>query len=261
MRNTRKMDAGEMAVETGRIHLRGLPMNAPAPANATLTLIDQQGGIALNPAAALAAINALLPATAPALTESDLYLHTVEAVNSSYLPDRYAFLDSSTITNVASDAASGFAFMNAHRTGGWDISELPYGRTFAGQYEQGLTDTGQIVERSLVGFYLLRDHQPNGAGGLNTDQLQRSILGGTLFDVSVGLLRGAEGQVVCNVCGMAYRDCPHYRGWNDNMTLDEQIYARDVLGVPGGVATVRFVNWHANELSAVYDGAVAGAGF
>lgn len=213
---------------------------------------------------ALAKINAARPGE-ESLTADDVYIHYIEAASSSFIGDRYMFLGTSTLKNIARDATAGFAFMNSHRTGGLSHpAELPFGRTFTGRYEKG--DPGQLgSERTLVGFYMLRGLKPNGDGGPSTDDLHRMIDGGTLFDVSVGLYGGTD---VCDVCGNdvdAYDPdegylCAHVPGTHYRMTADEMT-AQKERGVPDGKASSTLSDSGCGEVSGVFDGAVPGAGF
>lgn len=214
---------------------------------------------------ALALINAARPGMEP-LGPEDVFIHYAEAANSNFVPDRYCFLSNSTLRNIASNAADGFAFMNSHRTG--DLShpsELPYGRTFWGRYE-----AEGDYERSLVGFYMLARQgtseggygpvYPNGQNGPSTADLHAGIDGGTIFDVSVGLY---GGMAVCDVCGndlMDYDACDHYPGTAYHMS-EEEIAAQQMRGVPDGAASYTLDDAYCGEVSAVYDGAVPGAGF
>lgn len=210
---------------------------------------------------ALAMINAMLPEGADALTLDDVYIHYVEAANNNFIEDRYGFLSRSTLRNVARDGAAGCAFMNSHRTGGLSTdAEFPFGKTFAGQYQEGRDAQGQPVRRTLLGFYMQRNLSPNGAGGPSTDDLDRQIRGGTLFDVSVGLYGGAR---VCDVCGGDVTDadeCPHLPGTYYAMD-EEDIERQKARGVPDGKASYTMEDARLGEVSGVFDGAVRGAGF
>jgi hypothetical protein len=221
------------------------------------------GDLPKNDEEAMARINASLPDGATPLAADDVYIHYVEAANSNFISDRFAFLATSTLKNIAAGAEAGIAFMNSHRTGGYSTpSELPFGKSFAGAYERDNT-AGTVTERALIGFYMLRGIQPNGSNGPSTDDLHRMIDGGSLFDVSVGLRPGPMGQVICDVCGNdygSYDDCSHLAGTHRGMS-EEDIAAQQALGVPGGQCTYRLENWDINEVSGVYDGAVPGAGF
>jgi hypothetical protein len=220
----------------------------------TGTVIDTLGAIPTSDGEKLTLIN---KSTRTPLALDDVHLFLVEACNNLYLPDRYGFLGSGTVQGAATAADEGIAFLNGHR---WDL--LPLGKTYAGQYEQVISDQGKIRERALMGIYLPKDFRPNGDSEPGTNDIARGVETGVIFDVSVGYVAGPESIVRCNVCGQPYwGTCRHWRGSNDGMTLDEQIYARDVLGVPGGVCTVTFDNFRVNEVSAVYDGAAQGAGF
>jgi hypothetical protein len=241
---------------TGRIVLRGSSGAFKRPGEKLVgEILDTFGAIPESESDKLALVN---QKSKMSLSGDQVYLHTVEAISSVFLPDRWAFFSGNTIKNAAMDADAGVAFLNGHRH---DL--LPLGRTFAGSYEQTLDQGGKLRERCLMGIYLPKGYEPNGDDEPSSDDIDLGVQFGTIFDVSVGLLRGPEGILRCNVCNQPYwgSSCRHYRGSNDGMTLDEQIYARDVLGVPGGVCTVSFENWHVNEVSAVYDGAVAGAGY
>lgn len=215
------------------------------------------GTIPASDEAALTRINALRGDGAEPLTLDDVWIHPAEAANSSFIADRYASLSTSTLKNIAKDAQAGFAFMNSHRTG--DLShpsELPYGRTIAGRYEK--MEDGS--ERSLIMFYMLRAQFPNGQMGPSTDALHAGIDGGTIFDVSVGLY---GGSYICDVCGGDMSDwdeCDHVPGTDYNMS-DEEMEAQKARGIPDGFASYTYTNAHCGETSAVYDGAVTGAGF
>lgn len=258
--------AARLGVDTAPItFLRQLPATSEPDG-----LLYAHGTLPRSDEAALALINAKLPADSTPLTPEDVYIRYAEAGNGSFVGDRFAFLDGSTLRNVAHDAAEGFAFMNSHRTGSMSHpSELPYGRTFAGRYEKYRSIDGkQPIERTLLGFYMLRGIKPNGANGPSTDDLHASIGGGTLFDVSLGLT--GEGYIKCDVCGhmVRHRDmhtgagewCAHAPGTTREMSKDE-VVAQQERGVRDGRASYTIVDDHANEFSGVYDGAIAGAGF
>lgn len=218
-------------------------------------------GLPRGKAAIMARIHEMQPAGAEPLAEEDVYIHYLEAANSSFVPDRYVFLHESTLRNVAKDASEGVAFMNSHRTGSMSRpAEVPYGRTFGGNYEAD-PDGG----RTILGVYLLRDHAPNGKEGPSTDDLDAGIRAGTIFDVSVGL---RQGKPVCDVCGHAVGDydyeskkgCRHLPGTHYQMTAEE-IAAQEKRGVPEGKCSYSLHEARLSEISAVYDGAVPGAGF
>ena len=214
---------------------------------------------------ALAKINAGLET---ALAEEEIYVHNLEGASTSYISDRYMFLHKSTLNNIVDYAANkgGFAFMNSHRTGRLSsASELPFGRAFAGQISSRATDSGGRVKTALLSIYMLRGMAPNGANGPTTDTLSKSIKGGTIFDVSMGL---SGGQTICDVCGNDLYGtdeegrfvCKHYPGTHRKMS-PEQIQTQADRGVPGGIATYSLVDATPGEVSAVYDGAIPGAGF
>lgn len=206
---------------------------------------------------ALSLINARLPEGADALTADNVFIHYIEAASNNFVGDRYAFLAESTLRNIADDAAAGFAFMNSHRTGSMSTpSELPFGKTFAGEYQSGMDGQGRKRKRAVIGFYMLKGVRPNGDNGPTTDDLDRMIRGGQLQDVSVGLSRG---EAICDVCSSVLNDCSHYPGTRRGMT-DEQVEAQTARGIPGGRASYTIENARCNEVSGVYDGAVPGAG-
>jgi hypothetical protein len=193
------------------------------------------------------------------LKREDVYLHWVEAANGNFIPDRFMFLDSSTLRNVAARASDGFAFMNSHRTGGLSSpAELPYGKTFAGRYEEAEKD-GILHRRALVGLYMLKGMKPNGDKGMSTDDLHKGILGGTISDVSMGLVGGARQCDVC-VKELGSKDCPHVPATHKDLS-PEQTEAQKARGVSGGKASYTLVDAVPQEVSAVYKGAVPGAGF
>jgi len=194
--------------------------------------------------------------------DGEVYIHYMEAANSNFIPDRFMFLGDSTLKNIARDAEAGFSFMNSHRTGSLSHpSELPFGQTFYGKNEN---KDGR--NRSVVGIYMLPGIQPNGANGPSTDDLNRMIEAGTVKDVSVGLY---GGWLQCDVCGQdlfAYDNeaddysCPHVPGSTYKMTASE-IKAQKTRGVPDGKCSSTLLDARCGEVSAVYDGAVPGAGF
>jgi hypothetical protein len=176
----------------------------------------------------------------------------------------------STLRNIAEDARAGIAFMNSHRGGGMSHpAELPMGKTFAGRYEEYKDGT----KRAVLAFYMLKGQFPNGPSAPSTDAMHAGIAGGTIFDASVGL---DGGEKVCDVCGnevnstreeedadgykRRVRLCAHVPGTTHKMSKDEQA-TQKARGVKKGTATYTLHNAHCGEVSAVYDGAVPGAGF
>jgi hypothetical protein len=153
------------------------------------------------------------------------------------------------------------AFQNSHRNGGLSHpAELPFGRTFAGQYQESKPEkSGSKQMRAVIGFYMRRGITPNGENGPSTDDLHKMITSGQLFDVSVGL---GGGEAVCDVCRRNVRshDCEHLPGTTRRMQ-EAEIEAQKQRGVPKGAASYTYVNGRLHELSGVYDGAVPGAGF
>jgi hypothetical protein len=215
---------------------------------------------------ALAAINSLASARGgKALKAEDVYVHYVEAANSNFIGDRWMFLHETTLRNIANGGASGFAFMNSHRTGGLSSpSELPFGRTFAGRYEEHEAE-GRTFKRALVGVYMVKGVHPNGSAGPSTDDMHSSIESGTLSDVSMGLTGGTR---VCDLCAVDVEEvddegdylCSHVPGTHSKMS-DEDREAQVARGVEGGVASYSLLNASPQEVSAVFKGAVPGAGF
>lgn len=251
-----------LAARRDGVNAAPLHLLRAAPDAAPSALLYAHGTLPATPAAAVERINALLPPDAPPLTEDAVYLHYAEAANNNFIGDRCMFLDGTTLRNIALDAQAGIAFMNSHRTGGLSApADLPFGKTFAGRFEQDHAG-GQ---RALVGFYMLRATAPNGAQGPTTDDLHAQIVGGTLADVSVGLFGGSK---LCDVCGQdvsattATGDslCPHVPGTTREMDAPAQA-AQTARGVVGGRASYTLLDAHMGEISAVYDGAVPGAGF
>lgn len=251
-RTRRRIAARRDGVETAP--LRFLPTEE-------LSAKGQRGTLPQAPDAVMAAINARLPDGAEPLESDQVYVHFLEAVNTSFIPDRYAFIDRGSLQNAAVNAAQGIAFMNSHRTGGMSTdTELPFGKTFAGRY-----DEDEDGARTTMGAYMLRGVKPNGDSGPSTDDLDRMIRGGTIQDVSVGFYSGDQ---ICDVCGTNLNEtgpqgeylCPHVPGTTHGMTPAEQ-KAQKARGVPEGRASYSICNARLSEVSAVYDGAVTGAGF
>ncbi len=212
------------------------------------------GGVASTTEDALARINAS-PYVKRELAETDVYIHTIEAGSNQFVADRHCFLGESTLRNTVAAAAEGFAFMTKHAVASYNTpGENPYGRTFAAHLEQKDGRT-----RVLLQFYMLRDHRPNGANAASTDDLDKGLVGGTLFDVSLNYKSGA--RLDCDICRKPLfgSDCPHVPGTKHSMT-DEQVAAQTARGIPGGLATYTMNDGWPKEVSAVYDGAIPNAG-
>jgi hypothetical protein len=249
--------------------INAIPMRLAAsdPPVEGATLVSARGTLARNDEEATGRINEILGNAPDQVLRADqLHVRTLEAGNTNFIPSRWMFLDKSTLRNVAGRASDGFAFMNSHRTGGLSSpAELPYGRTFAGRVETWALPGGGTFARSLVQVYMLRGEQPNGAGGPSTDAMVSGIDAGTVFDVSLGLSRG---WAKCDVCGNdltasdddGKRLCRHYPGSSYQMGRDQR-KAQSDRGVPGGRATYTLMDANPSEVSAVFDGAVPGAGF
>jgi hypothetical protein len=211
--------------------------------------------VALTEGEALTLINAM-QVGGEALTAEQVHIRYAEAANGNYIPSRAMFLADSTLDNIAEGAGAGVAFMNSHRTGGFSTpSELPFGQTFWGSRDRA---TG----RALVGVWMLRGISPNGANGPTTDALAAMIDAGTLRDVSVGLY---GGQALCDLCGKVVDEweadaCQHVPGTTHGMSLEQQA-TQQRRGVPDGCASYSLHNARFGEVSAVFDGAVPGAGF
>jgi hypothetical protein len=228
-----------------------------------LRVVTASGALPKDDEAALELINSKIPGT---LSSDQVYIHYMEAGSTRYIDDRHAFLDPSTLKRIVKCAADGFAFMNSHRTG--DVStpsELPFGRTFVGQLQTVRDDAGNSHKAAILGVYMLRGEMPNGANGPSTDAIHAGINGGTMFDVSLGLYGGWKKCDVCqqDLYGVDQDGnyiCPHVPGSTRKMNKD-QINAQKVRGVDTGCCTYSIMDATANEVSAVYDGAIPGAGF
>lgn len=205
-----------------------------------------------------------------ALTEqfgTEVYIHYLEAASDRFVPDRFMFLHTSTLQNIAADAEAGIAFMNSHHTGGLSHpAELPFGKSFLGHYDTTPDETGRPLQRALMGVYLLPGLFPSGNAGPSTDDLNALIASRTVSDVSVGLWGGAA---VCDVCGAdldAFDEesgvwlCPHLPGTTHRMSEGE-VKSQTGKGVTGGAASYSLFDSRCGEVSAVYDGAIPGAGF
>jgi hypothetical protein len=193
-------------------------------------------------------------------TKEDVYIHYMEAANSSFIGDRFMFLDATTLRNVARRGEEGIAFMNSHRTGGLSApAELPMGRTFAGRYEE-FSEGDRSVKRALLGVYMVKGQHPNGLLGPSTDDIHKGIEAGTINDVSIGL--SSAGYRICDICTRELDDpdCPHIPGSKMGLT-PEQIEAQKARGVADGKGSYTLVDGVPYEVSAVFKGAVEGAGF
>lgn len=258
-----------MGVNAAPLRFRGAAQAAGADG---FTVVKGSGALPTEPKAALKAINDGLPKGAPKLTLDDVYIHYLEAANSNYIGDRSMYLAQSTLQNIGKGGKEGVSFLNSHRSGGLSTpAELPFGQTFAGRYEEGFDAAGNPAQRAWLAVYLRRGIKPNGNSGPSTDDLHAMVLSGALKDVSVGL---GGGDVLCDVCGHSIdyysedaRDdegrllCHHVPGTTRNMTDDEiaAAKARDARNSKG-LASYSLFDASLYEISAVYDGAVPGAG-
>ncbi len=192
------------------------------------------------------------------LKMDDVYIHYMEAGNNNFIQKYCMFLDATTLRNVAEQGDSGMAFMNSHKTGGLSApAEHPFGYTFSGRYEE-LEHEGTIHRRALLGVYMLKGHHPNGKLQPSTDDIHRAIEARTLRDVSLGI---NGGQSICDVCAKSLgdKDCPHTPGSSKGLS-PEQMEAQMARGA-GGKASYTVVDGKPYEVSAVFKGAVPGAGF
>ena len=212
----------------------------------------------------LTLIHALQPQGAEPLKLEEIYiLPIMESSSNRFISDRYMFLGTKTLRNIQREAEMGFSFMNSHHTGALSgaPSELPFGRTYAGRYERYPSEDPNrpAAERTLLGTYMLKGTFPNGPSGPSTDAMYQQITSGILHDVSMGV---AGGERICDVCGYELRadECNHYPGTNHNVTR-EQSSVQKARGVHKGLASYTLDDAHANEVSAVYEGAIPGAGF
>jgi hypothetical protein len=196
----------------------------------------------------------------------EVFIHYAEAANNRFIGDRFMFLHETTLRNVATGGAHGIAFLNSHRSGGLsEPTELPFGYTFSGRYEEHELTGGEVFRRTLLGIYMIKGARPNGSGGPPTDDLSRGIDAGTIRDVSMGLSGGSR---ICDVCGVDLEErnekgryvCPHAPGTDEEME-EEQREGQMARGVAKGYASYSLVDAYPNEVSAVYKGAVPGAGF
>lgn len=264
----RRMGALRDDVEAASVYLfpRGADVSRGHGLGPGAGLVFAQGELPGDDDEAIARINLGDGDGSKGLTKDDVWIHYVEAANSNFIGDRFMFLDSSTLRNCASHASDGFSFLNSHRDGGLSApADLPLGRTFAGRYEEFATKDGGTYRRAVLGLYMIRGINPNGKGGPSTDDLHKAIEGGTLSDVSMGLSYGSR---VCDVCSQDLTEkgddgkylCPHAPGTHRQMT-DEQKGAQEKRGVKGGRASYSLVDAIPREVSAVFKGAVPGAGF
>lgn len=232
-------------------------------------LVTAAGTLPKDDGEAVARINASLglAGTADELPREKILLVYPEVANRNYIPKYQMFLGLSTLKNIASAGADGISLMNSHRTGGMSQpTELPYGRTFCARLETMADPAGGRDYRVVLGGYMIAGLRPNGANGPSTDDLHAMIAGGTLNEVSLGFKDA--GEAYCDVCGRNLDDtdedgdplCNHCPGTHKGMDGD-QIAAQEARGIPGGVATFTLEDAHVSEVSAVYAGALAGAGF
>ena len=249
-----------------RLYATEPPATAIKPTSAKGTLPEILPGNRPGPAL-LERIRSMQPAGAVPLAADQLYCHLMEAGNTAYIADRSMFLAESTLRNVAARAGSprGFSLMNSHRTGGACApAELPYGRIAAGRFERYAGGDARASARTMLIAYLVSGQRPNGPNGMTSDDLHAAIMAGVVSEVSLGL---SGGTARCDVCGLALSfdesgetDCGHLPGTHLGMDGDQKA-AQVARGVPGGYGSYTLEDAEPAEVSAVYAGAVPGAGF
>jgi hypothetical protein len=268
IRNAKAARKGLNAVPVRLLAQAPRPIDTNDPATEKgLRIVTASGTLPRTDAGVIERINKVRGEDQEPLTLDQVYVAYAEAGNSNFISKYFMFLSASTLRNISRRANRSIAFMNSHRTGGLSTpAELPYGRTFAGRFEQTLAPDGRTFNRTLLGVYMLRGEHPNGANGPSTDSIYSGIKAGTIFDVSLGIQGGDE---VCDVCKypLDYDDpdvdevaCGHIPGTHHLMT-DDEIKASIARGVPDGVCSFTLEDATAGEVSPVFDGAVPGAGF
>jgi hypothetical protein len=266
----------------GRYGQNAVPMrfvgSDAGQANGGVQVLKRTGALPTTAADTLAAINSRLPEGATPLRADQVFTQVYEAANSNLILSRAMHLGESTLRNIATGAAHGVSFMNSHRTGGLsEPTELPFGQSFGGEFQEVVTADGRLAHRALISVFLVKGIHPNGSNGPSTDDIAKMFESGAVKDVSVGL---SGGNTTCDVCGHpmggpdAYqevddgnggkskvRKCNHAPGTLQNMSADqiESQKQRSALNV-SGIATYTLNNSQLLELSAVYKGAVPGAG-
>lgn len=254
-----RYDSLKLGVSAVPVRLYPKPPNLPEGSEQ----ITAAGRIPKTDEAALELINSHL-SESDHLTLDDVHLLYPEAANNNFISDRYMHLGESSLKNMAKDAQAKIPFMNSHRTGSMSSdAELNYGTSFAGRYEHWRDGNGKDFKRAVMGVYMLKGTAPNGNSGPSTDDIARQIKGGVLNDVSVGFTAGGGTWYECDVCGENMDDydlCPHVPGTHYKMD-DDQVQAQKDRGVSNGYASYTLQDGHIGEVSAVYNGAVPGAGF
>lgn len=245
--------------------------DGPPPPPDGYAVTRSSGALPANPAAALAMVNErLAESNMPPLEADQVLFCYPEAANQNYVHKYSMFLGLSTLKNIVASAQEGVSFMNSHRTGGMSTpTELPYGSTFCGSLQTLIGPSGEKTYRAVLGVYFQKGLYPNGTAGPSTDDMHAAIKGGTIGDVSVGMKPSNVEVCICDVCGRDTQEmdedgagyiCPHLPGTHKSMTAEE-VKAQKARGVPDGTATYTLENGDINEVSAVFAGALPGAGF
>ena len=171
------------------------------------------------------------------IMETDEYLRFEAVISNSSLDSYYTIMDpETTLPNFVEDLKAGVMFLDSHRT-----DRLGYAQSVDGRME----DNNDVIGT----FEVAKDI--NFGGELtfaSTNDFINGILKRLVRDVSVGF---KEGRYLCNIDGKPIYGsgcCEHWPGQTYN------IDGKEIL------CTATIVDARLSEVSAVYDGATAGAG-
>lgn len=138
-------------------------------------------------AEAMKKINAQLPAGAPALTEDDVFVFSMELSNSN-IDAYFTRMTAETLQNYADRINNkGVPLMEQH-----EDMIYPVGRQFSAEVTQ---DEGGVYRLPVMTYILRGDVN---SAGISTDAIIKKIQGGVQRDVSIGFI---AGSYTCSICG------------------------------------------------------------
>lgn len=162
-------------------------------------------------------------------------------ISNNRLDSYWTKMRPSTLRNFASEATTGVAFQDSHKT---DSLTRTLGQSLAGRYTG---PGGDGIAHTDADFYTLTGLDPI------IDTFVRKVRGAIVRDNSVGF---HGGQLICSICGkdmMRDFSCWHWPGFEYVVTEDGKKTDKKVLAIG------EYEDAHLAEVSAVYDGATPGA--
>ena len=171
------------------------------------------------------------------IVETDEYLRFEAIISNSNLDSYYTIMDpETTLPNFVEDLKAGVMFLDSHRT-----DRLGYAQSVDGRMEDNNDVIGVFEVAKNINF-----------GGeltfASTNDFINGIIKRLVRDVSVGF---KDGRYICNIDGKPIYGtgcCEHWPGQTYN------IDGKEIL------CTATIVDARLSEVSAVHDGATAGAG-